>query len=193
MMTAIESVWKTNGMGIRFSDPKLTPFPSSDEINDISDAIYFYYTIQVFDRETVLFETRTHDYPKVNEFPMCIDDVLTFDMSKALLTDEYQDADGLKRYTRIAMTSLEDWVEMEYVLRLERHSYFVRPTPTEESLTGMTYTATISDHTKGLLVPSYTFSNLGKEDLVRLKQTAEEFCQKALTLYEEEKKSSQSI
>lgn len=177
-----EVIWKKENVSITFNNGTITPFNDSTLV-DKKDIMYFYYNIKIQQNvdnkiNTLLFST--YDYPKVvylNEF---IDNIINFDMKKeGYLLEDYKHND-FHRKVFYHQVELYDLFFLEYFIRIERYDYEVKQPFENEYKMFTQYKMTIGELTNDSIGQAMFFNNLLKEDLLSLKDTANDFIQKTI-------------
>lgn len=162
------------------------------KLESFDDVMYFYYDVAVLRDGKMLLDDRTHDYPGVDKLPKAIDYLLNYDMNNALVIDDFKQ-DGFEREIRHTTVELDDMFDREYFIHIDRHDYSVKQMDEDEPNLWTNYTLTVGkpirlyDKKADLLVDSHIESvvlkYVAEEDLIRLKKTADRFCQLAIEDY----------
>lgn len=183
--------WRKGSLSISYGKPSITPHGGM-AAKTMDDAMYFYYGVSILSGNKVMVEYSAYDFPKVQDLPVYIDDIVNYDMSKAYLLEDFE-WNGFERKRWYHQTLLEDsfQFDMEYYYKFERYDYSVKQSGETVPETWTEYTLTIG----GMAVDkkyhganrenygqTITIKHLTNEDLLALKHTAEEFCKEALRL-----------
>lgn len=195
--------WTKNHIHITFGRPSIQPYSDEfAEVKSMDDVLYFYYDVNVLRDTKTILEDRTHDFPKVQNLSVYIDGIINFDMSKAWLKDDTK-MNGFEREVRYAQLQLEDsfGFRQEYFYTFERHDYSVKQADEDEPDLWSNYTLTISkmiklyDKENDFFDDSHIESvtiDLELEDLLRLKVSAENFCQMAIDCHNKHRLSQKA-
>lgn len=191
--------WKKGNLYVSFGRPAITAFHDGTEVSSMSDVMYFYYDITILQENKVMMEMHTHDFPKVQNLPIYIDEIMNFNMEQAYLLDNYEH-DGFIRRVKYHQVTLEDSfnLDLEYFYKIERYDYFVKQRHTEEPMLFTEYVMTIGnmevsreyggddreDYGKCIMIKSIT-----PDELIGLKSIAESFCKEAILLYNRERET----
>lgn len=176
--------WRKGDLRITYSDPMITSFAEIEgedrPVESMDNVLYFYYDIKILNKGKTIFETRTHDFPKVQDLPYVIDHLLHADMTKAYVVSEIEEEDFYRKVSRIE-EELDDTFNMEYFYKLERVDYAVRQHDETEQKHHSDYTLTIGQTERNQSFgPAIVIKDLSKADLLRLKKTALSFCEEAI-------------
>lgn len=185
--------WRKENLRISYSNPIITPYNENDDVSSMKDVMYFYYNMTILHGKKTWFEFSTHDFPKVQELPFYIDEITSFNMDKAYLLEDYYYGDFL-RQIRYHQVILEDSFQfgMEYTYKIERYDYRVVQSSETPAENWSEYVLTIGQMERSLKYggmdrESYgktlTIKDLTTEDMIRLKETAQAFCEETLLLH----------
>ena len=151
---------------------------------NISDAMYFYYHVEILNGDKLMFSAGTHDNPKVQDLPAYIDYIMQFNMKKhGYVIDEVKDECGFHRKIQYAQVTLEDsFVDIEYSYKIERYDYAVKQSDEKKHKKWTGYTLTISEmgNKKTNFGSAVVIKDITKKELNELKETAIEFCKQAV-------------
>ena len=188
-----ETTWKRDTLKINYSNPMITPFYeySKEEkgevekpVKNISDAMYFYYHVEILNGDKLMFSAGTHDNPKVQDLPAYIDYIMQFNMKKhGYVIDEVKDECGFHRKIQYAQVTLEDsFIDIEYSYKIERYDYAVKQSDEKKHKKWTGYTLTISEmgNKKTNFGSAVVIKDITKKELNELKETAIEFCKQAV-------------
>ena len=191
-----EVTWKRDKLKINYSNPMITPFYeySREEkgeverpVNSISDAMYFYYHVEILNGDKLMFSAGTHDNPKVQDLPAYIDYIMQFNMKKhGYVIDEVKDEYGFHRKIQYAQVTLEDsFIDIEYSYKIERYDYAVKQSDEKKHKKWTDYTLTISEmgNKKTSFGNAVVIKKISPKDLNGLKETAIAFCEQAVIDY----------
>lgn len=178
--------WKKNEVLVSFSNPSITPHHEEEHLTKYEQVMYFYYQIDILFGKKTVFTADAYDCPKVQYLPGVIDELVNYDMEKAYLMEDYQD-NGFSRKVRYYQIKIDEDIlgmDVEYGYKFERYDYEIIQR-NEEARFYSTYQVTISLMEKNLegysnrepYGKAIILKDLDKEDLLRLKQTAEAFIQ----------------
>ena len=194
-----EVSWTRDKLKIAYSNPMITPFYeySRDEkgeverpVDNISDAMYFYYNINIMNGDKLMFSAGTHDNPKVQGLPTYIDYIMMFNMKKrGYVIDEVKDDYGFHRKIQYAQVTLEDsFCDIEYSYKIERYDYAVKQSDEKKHKKWTDYTLTISEigNKKTSFGNAVVVKQISPKELNELKETAIEFCKQAVIAYNED-------
>lgn len=176
--------WRKGDLRITYSNPMITSFAEIEgedrPVETMDNVLYFYYDIAILNKGKTIFESRTHDFPKVQDLPYVIDHLLHADMTKAYVVSEIEEEDFYRKVMRIE-EELDDTFDMEYFYKLERVDYMVRQHDEAEPKHHSDYTLTIGQCERNQSFgPAIVIKDLVRDDLLRLKQTALSFCEEAI-------------
>lgn len=185
--------WKKGNLYISFGKPSITPYYDNEderEVQSMNDVMYFYYDITILQDNKTMFEAGTHDFPKVQNLPVYIDEIMNFDMSKAYMLEDYED-NGFNRRIRYHQVILDDCFgfDIEYFYKIERYDYYVKQRHDDVAKEWTEYVLTIGQIEVDKIHGGSNREDYGKcivikyltvEDLNRLKDTAENFCKVAI-------------
>lgn len=185
--------WKKGNLYISFGRPSITPFNENKPVISQSDVMYFYYDIDILSGSKTMFKADTSDFPKVQNLPFYIDEIVNFDMKNAYLLEDIE-VNGFTRQKRYHQVMLEDsfGFDIEYFYKIERYDYDVKQAKEELPKKWSEYILTIGqmeksrqyggdnreDYGKTVMV-----QNLDASDLMRLKDTALQFCEEAMRVH----------
>ena len=185
--------WKKNTFSIIYKNPKITPH-REDLLTSIDDAMYFYYDISVLDENKILFNSRTHDFPKIQDLPVYIDQLLEMEEKDMFLYEDFEE-DGFHRRRLYYFATLDDSysMDMEYFYKIERDITYVKQRDEEEFKRYEEFTLTIGQNAQNKngysngedFGQSVYIKYLTREDMLNLKETAEEFCKYSIDNYNE--------
>lgn len=157
-------------------------------VKNISDAMYFYYNIEIINGDKLMFSASAYDYPKASDLPRYIDAIMDFDMNKMGYTIDEVSHNGFHRKIQYAQIILEDpFVDIEYSYKIERYDYAVRQSDEDEHEEWTDYTLTISEmgNKKTSFGNAVVVKQISPKELNELKETAIEFCKQAVIEYNE--------
>lgn len=185
--------WKKGNLYISFGSPSITAYHDGQVIKDMSNVMYFYYDIHILQEKKTMFHQQAYDFPKVQNLHLYIDEIMNFDMSKAYLLEDYK-RDGFERKIRYHQVILDDsfHFDIEYFYKIERYDYSVKQSQENEPKCWTEYVLTIGAMEKCRTYGgdnreeygrSITIKYLTPDDLLRLKNTANAFCEEAVRLY----------
>lgn len=180
--------WRKDSFSITYGRPHITPYEDDVEIESMRDVMYFYYDIDILDRNKVLFSTQAHDFPKIQSLPYYIDDILAVNECDMLEYENYTHNDFCRRklYTFVVLEDAFNF-NHEYFYKIERTITYVK-----RSLDNKFERYEEFDLTIGESIPSENsqafgksifIKNLTREDILYLKSIAEEFCKCAIEDY----------
>ncbi|WPS85273.1 hypothetical protein SMD22_01210 (plasmid) [Brevibacillus halotolerans] len=191
------STWKKGELYVSYGNPSITSFydggGNESKVESMSEVMYFYYDITVVYRDKVLLEMNTHDFPKVQNLPGCIEHIMDFDMNKAYILEDIE-KNGYQRKVRYHQILLEDssgW-DIEYFYKIERYDYSVKQRNEDIAKEWIEYILTIGemevckknggvnreDFGKVVMI-----KNITPSELMCLKETVIRFCQEAIQLH----------
>lgn len=188
--------WVRGDLKIRYSHPWITPlydyrdgeYEVERPVRGISDAMYFYYHIDILDGDKKIFSAGTHDFPKVLDLPLFIDTIVGLDMKKDGHVINELSEYGFHRKIRYAQIILEDpFVDVEYSYKIERYDYAVKQSDDHHHKRWTEYVLTISEmgvnssHGNAVVIKDVT-----ENELLSLKETAIGFCEYAVSEYNKE-------
>lgn len=189
--------WTKGNLHITYGCPSISPYYNLDgtdrEVKGMDDVMYFYYNIDILNTNKVMISMRTHDFPKVQNLPVYIDEIMNYDMDKSYMLEEYKDG-GFHRQVKYAQTVLEDsfGLDFEYFYKIERYDYAVKQSNETVYKKWAEYTLTIGEMEEqkksigdnredfGKVV---MIKNITPEELISLKNTALDFCEEAIGTY----------
>ncbi|WP_336769612.1 hypothetical protein [Bacillus bombysepticus] len=183
--------WKKENLYITFGKSSITPFDEDKPVKDMAGVMYLYYDISILQNGKLLFRADAYDFPKVEKLPFLIDHLMSFDMEKAYLLEDTAQH-GFERRIKYHQVVLDDLFEVEYFYKIERYDYYVKQSSEEQGNTWSEYVLTIgnmevSKKYGGANRESYgkciVIKQLTSEDLIRLKEIAENFCAAAIVKY----------
>lgn len=188
-----EVTWKRDTLKIAYSNPMITPFYEYSKgiedgrerpVKNISDAMYFYYHVEILNGDKLMFSAGTHDNPKVQDLPAYIDYIMQFNMKKhGYVIDEVKDECGFHRKIQYAQVTLEDsFVDIEYSYKIERYDYAVKQSDEKKHKKWTGYTLTISEmgNKKTNFGSAVVIKDITPKELNELKETAIAFCEQAV-------------
>ena len=191
-----EVTWKRDKLKISYSNPMITPFYEYSKgiedgrerpVKNISDAMYFYYHVEILNGDKLMFSAGTHDNPKVQDLPAYIDYIMQFNMKKhGYVIDEVKDECGFHRKIQYAQVTLEDsFVDIEYSYKIERYDYAVKQSDEKKHKKWTSYTLTISEmgNKKTNFGSAVVIKDITPKELNELKETAIAFCEQAVKEY----------
>lgn len=183
--------WEKGSISITYEEPRVTPHRER-LLEDMKDVMYFYYNIKVLDEKKVLFESSTHDFPKVQNLPIYIDHILNMKEDEMFVYEDIKDG-GFERKKLYNFITLDDSFNMgiEYFYKIEKLITYVKQSNENKPKRYEEYTLTIGQNApnkKGYsngedFGKSVFITYLKKEDLLRLKNTAQDFCKYAIEDY----------
>ena len=183
--------WKKGDVYLSFGNPQVTPFSFTGKMKDMSNMLYFYYDVTVLRGTKTLFSHSVHDFPKVQDLPFAIEQLLALDPKSGLCVDDYQEGGYIRKifHNRVL---LDDHFEREYYYLLERQDIFHRQDEKMDIEHTTNYSLTIGlrkyldrkDSTLDLVIDQPVgLHYLNEEDLLRLSRIASSFCEKAIYLH----------
>ena len=188
-----KTIWKKDTLSIIYKNPIITPY-REDLLASMDDVMYFYYDINILDEDKVLFSSRTHDFPKVQDLPGCIDEILNMEEENMFLYEDYKH-DGFHRKMLYNFTVLEDLYDMnmEYFYKIERSITYVKQRHEEDFKRYEEFTLTIGQNIPNKegysngedFGKSVYIKYLTREDMLNIKKIAENFCKYAIEDYNE--------
>ena len=187
-----ETTWKRDTLKIAYSNPMITPFYEyrngiedgrEKPVKNISDAMYFYYHVEILNGDKLMFSAWTHDYPKVPYLPLFIEDIMNTDMKKdGHVINELKEGE-FHRKIQYAQIVLEDpFADIEYSYKIERYDYAVKQSCEKKHKKWTDYTLTISEmgNKKTSFGNAVVIKNITPKELNELKETAIAFCEQAV-------------
>lgn len=185
--------WKKDTLHITYSNPCITPY-REDLLTSMDNVMYFYYNINILDEDKILFSSRTHDFPKVQDLPAYIDHILNMEEKDMFLYEDYKDG-GFHRKRLYNFIELDDSFNMdiEYFYKIERHITYVKQRGDKEFKRYEEFTLTIGQNASNKegysngedFGQSVYIKYLTREDMLDIKNTAEDFCKYAIDDYNE--------
>ena len=183
--------WTKDYLHITYGNPTITPF-RQNLISSMKEVMYFYYSIYILDENKTIFSDHTHDFPKVQNLPDYIDHIVNMEEKDMFLYEDFKH-NGFHRKKLYNFVTLKDDfdMDMEYFYKIERLITYVKQSEEEEFKRHEEYTLTVGKnvpnkehYSDGEPYGEQIFIQyLTKEDLLRLKQTALDFCQVAIDEY----------
>lgn len=180
--------WKREYLSITFGKPSIQSFREKI-ISSMKEVMYFYYDIDILDGKKQIFHAETYDFPKVQNLPQYIDYICNIE-EKDMFTYENLEDNGFSRRKLYNFITLDDSFNMdcEYFYKIERMITYVKQRNEEEPKRYEEYTLTIGQcaknkdgYSNGESYGKEIFIKyLTREDLLRLKQTAIDFCNVAI-------------
>ncbi|GAB6449911.1 hypothetical protein bcgnr5390_12920 [Bacillus luti] len=183
--------WKKENLYITFGKSSITPFDEDKTVKNMAGVMCFYYDISILQNGKLLFHADAYDFPKVDKLPIWIDHLMCFDMEKAYVLEDITQGE-FKRRVKYHQVIMDDLFGIEYFYKLERYDYYVKQSSDEQGNSWSEYVLTIgnmeaSKKYGGANRESYgkciVIKHLTNEDLIRLKETAENFCEAAIVKY----------
>lgn len=198
-----------DGLIIEYSDPSIQAFHEGYfEPITKKDILYFYYTVQIYRynelditgddlilaEKELIFEERTHDFPKVDSVPGIIDYIVNEPCTLKL--KDYED-NGYHQIQYYNQVDLMDYANCEYWYKIERYDTKVKQRSSNEYRDFKYYTLTIGN---GFGNMGYSnkkdngaaiyLSELKEKDLLEFKKVCEEFMESAIETYNESVKNT---
>lgn len=184
--------WKYNDLKIQYSKPRIQAYKDFKLIDSISDAMYFYYTIRIFDGKKMMFEANTYDFPKVNNLGAYIDYILDVNNEDMYLMEDIENS-GFIRQKRYAQAILNDDfnIDSEYFYKIERVDTKIKQSYENEFRNYEYYELTIGKSVANKegydneqpYGKSVFIKYLTRDDLIKLRETARDFCKYAVQIY----------
>lgn len=188
--------WKKDTLYITYGNSSITPH-REDLLTSMDEVMYFYYDIDILDGKKTLFSASTHDFPKVQDLPVYIDHMLDMKENDMFVYEDYEDG-GFHRKKLYNFIVLDDSfnMDMEYFYKIERTITYVKQRSDKEFKRYEEYTLTIGENAPNKegysngehFGQSIYIKYLTREDMLRLKHTAEEFCKCAIEDYNKDLK-----
>lgn len=176
----VSSDWKKGNLTIRYENPVLIPF-DDENINDINDAMYFYYDVKILSGEKEIKNINCRDFSKVDELVYCIDEIMGLDISKLVLKE---DSELKITYSQI---KIDDVFDTEYFYKLERYGFSKTKLEDDEIKEWNEYELTIGDFEINSIKENsgncVLIKHITEEEILLLKKTAKDFCDKAIKNY----------
>lgn len=193
--------FKYDNLTIEYSKPSITPFREG-YIKSVDEIMYYYYSINIFlDEEDEdgngnkvvkrrnIFSSDAYDFPKVQNLAPAIDYIVKEDCP--IVLEDYRN-DGFHRLIKYNQLELDD-MNVEYFYRIERYDYSVKQSCEEEYKHWTKYKVTISEgflnsgwSDKKCYGSSIYLDNLNKEELLQLRDVANDFVQYSIDEYNRE-------
>lgn len=185
--------WKKGNLYISYGRPSIQAHHDTVPVGSMKDVMYFYYDLSIMQGNKPLLEMSTYDFPKVQNLHLYIDEIMNMDMEKAYLLEDYE-RDGFIRKVRYAQNILGDsfGFDIEYFYKIERYDYEVKQRDKTVPKKWTEYVLTIGnmevskeyggdnreDYGKCIMI-----KNIKPEELVRLKEISNMFCEEAIRDY----------
>ena len=181
--------WTKGDLHITYGNPTIQTFREKI-IKDMDEAMYFYYDIDILDDTKILFHADAYDFPKVQNLPNYIDYLVNMKEEDMFVYEDYED-NGFHRKKLYNFMTLDDSfnMDMEYFYKIEKQIMYVKQRQDKEFKRYEEYTLTIGNCGKDRKLggdnrepygKEIFIKYLTKEDILRLKQTALDFCQVAI-------------
>lgn len=189
--------WTKGDLHISYGRPSITPFYNNDdterEVKSMDDVMYFYYGIEILHHNKITLSMSTHDFPKVQNLPIYIDQIMSYNMDNGYVVEDYEDG-GFHRRIRYAHVILEDsfGFDIEYFYKIERYDYVVKQSSENNYKEWTEYILTIGEMEPHRKYGGANRENFGKvimikyispEELISLKNTALSFCEEAIRIH----------
>lgn len=186
-----KKTWKKDTLSITYCNPSITA-DRMDLLTSMKDVMYFYYDINIMDKDKTLFSTRTHEFPKVQNLPIYIEHMLEMKEDDMFVYENFED-NGFHRKKLYNFIELNDSfnMDMEYFYKIERTITYVKQQEETELKKYEDFTLTIGKsepnkdgYSNGeFFGRSVYIKYLTRDDLLNLKKTAEDFCKCAIDDY----------
>lgn len=183
--------WKRESLRITYGNPSIQAF-RENIISSMKGVMYFYYDIDIFDGKKQIFHAEAYDFPKVQNLPNYIDHIVNIEEKDMFTYEDYED-NGFHRKKLYNFITLDDSFDMdcEYFYKIERMVTYVKQRHEKEHKRYEDYTLTIGKcepnkrgYDDGEPFGKQIFIKyLTKEELLKLKQTAIDFCNVAIDYY----------
>lgn len=182
--------WTHGALSLEWSHPCITFFPErleSKQTVSMEDVMYYYYTLTLRNKHLEKV-CQAHDFPKAQDLPWAIDRLLAFNpKASGVLLEDYQH-EGFQRRTYYHQLNLTDPfnLSMEYFMRFERYDYEFKSSEEEpfEWLTEyrLLIGTPVSPGSDEDCSDCFYLRQLEVDDLIRLKDTVEQFLSYSLAL-----------
>lgn len=199
MMIKTTKQYINDGLIIEYSEPSIQPFHEGYfEPITTEDIMYFYYTVKIYRykeldetgdglilaEKELIFEERTHDFPKVADVPDYIDYIIN-EPCNLKITD--YESDGFHKIENYNQIILNDFANCEYWYKIERYDTSVKQRNSEVYKDLKKYMLTIG---KGFKNQGFSdnkdngvaiyLDNLTEEELLKFKKVCEDFLKSAI-------------
>lgn len=189
LKTKKQREWDYKNVKVQYSNPRIQALNSYTLINSMDDVMYFYYDVEVFKNDEEILSGSAADFPKVQNLNLYIDEIVNRKEEDMFEYENVKD-NGFLRRTLYSFIKLKDSFEFdeEYSYKIEKEIIYVKQQDEIEAKRYERYYLTIMNCKGDACGKAAIMQYLSKEDLLRLKKVALEFCKLAIDEYNKELK-----